>query len=61
MKFIQVKDTGCSFHDSVLLNLDSISWIAKLPDGLCEVECHGNHILVDQCDYQRILTALGIR
>lgn len=61
MNFIRVTDINVIGSTPVLLNLDSISSISKGSDGRYEVACAGRCIYIDQRDYQRILTALGIR
>ena len=61
MNFICVTD-GMT-HEPVWLNLDSISLITKngCYEHLYQVRCSGGDFNVDQHDYQRILSALGIR
>lgn len=64
MNFIRVTDADN--HTQLLLNLDSIIWIRKVPDnyghdGCYQILCTGNSIFINSRDYQRILTALGIQ
>ena len=49
--------------DPVWLNLDSISLIEKngCYEHIYQVRCSGGDVSVNQRDYQRILSALGIR
>lgn len=61
MNFICVTD-GMT-HEPVWLNLNSISYITKngCYEHLYQVFCFSGYFNVDQRDYQRILSALGIR
>ncbi len=65
MKFIKVTEDDTLYGPTpVLLNLDSISSIRMERNGdhrNYHVVCSGDNVYVDQFDYERILTALGIR
>ena len=61
MNFIKV--TNAMNDDPVWLNRDSISLIEKngCYEHIYQVRCSGGDVSVNQRDYQRILSALGIR
>lgn len=61
MNFIKV--ANAMNDDPVWLNLDSISLIEKngCYEHIYQVRCSGGDVSVNQRDYQRILSALGIR